>query len=143
MAEARLSLVVFSGGFDRVHYALAMAAAAAATGRGVALLVTGRALPALLETGDGEKPGWYALDAADDGSPPALRDAVFAERGVAGFEELLTSCAALGTTVIVCEMGLRALGLPAGTRLRADIPHRVGGIVTFLGLADGGSVLFV
>jgi len=143
MAGSGLSLVVFSGGFDRVHYALAMAAAAAATGRRVELLVTGRALAALVETGDAEKPGWHDLDAADDGSPPAARDGVLTARGVAGFEELLTACAALEVGVIVCEMGLRALGLPAGVRLRADLPHRVGGIVTFLGLAEGGGVLFV
>ncbi len=143
MAGSGLSLVVFSGGFDRVHYALAMAAAAAATGRSVALLLTGRALAALVEGGDRATPGWHALDAADDGSPAALRDGVLAGRGVAGFEELLAACAALEVTVIVCEMGLRALGLPADVRLRADIPHRVGGIVTFLAAAEGGSVLFV
>ncbi len=143
MVGAPLSLVVFSGGFDRVHYALAMAAAAAATGRRVSLLFTGRALPALIETGESGQPGWNALDAADDGSPPARRDDTLIGRGVAGFEELLTACAALEVGVIVCEMGLRALGLPADVRLRADIPHRVGGIVTFLGAAEGGSVLFV
>ena len=143
MAGRGLSLVVFSGGFDRVHYALAMAAAALATGAPVSLLFTGRALPALVESGEAERPGWHALDAADDGSAPAVRDGVLAGRGVAGFEELLTACAALGATVIVCEMGLRALGLPAGVRLRADIPHRVGGIVTFLGAAGAGGILFV
>ena len=143
MSGSKLSLVVYSGGFDRVHYALAMAAAAAATGRSVSLLVTGRALPALIETGEPERPGWNDLDAADDGSPPARRDRIFADRGVAGFEELLTSCAALGVGVIVCEMGLRALGLPADVRLRSDIPHRVGGIVTFLGAAEGGQIIFV
>ena len=143
MAAARLSLVVFSGGFDRVHYALAMAAAAAATGRAVSLLVTGRAIPALIAGESRETPGWHGLDAADDGSAPTARDAVFAARGVAGFEELLTSCAALEATVIVCEMGLRALGLPSDVRLRADVPHRVGGIVTFLGGAEGGDILFV
>lgn len=143
MAESKLSLVVFSGGFDRVHYALAMAAAAAASGRTVSLLVTGRALAALVDNGDADKPGWHDLDAADDGSPPAVRDGVLAARGVVGFEELLAACAALEVGVIVCEMGLRALGPPAGVRLRADIPHRIGGIVSFLGVAEGGSVLFV
>ena len=143
MTEQRLSLVMFSGGFDRVHYALAMAAAAAATGRAVSLLLTGRALPALIDSGDPAAPGWHRLDPADDGSTAAARDALFAARGVAGFEELLGACAALEVRVIVCEMGLRALGLPADARLRADIPHRIAGIVTFLEAAEGGSTLFV
>ncbi|MEI6557186.1 MAG: hypothetical protein WCO00_02180 [Rhodospirillaceae bacterium] len=143
MVGAKLSLVVFSGGFDRVHYALAMAAAAAATGRPVSLLITGRALAALVDSGDPARPGWTDLDTADDGAAPAARNQTLVGRGVAGFEELLTAAAALGVTVIVCEMGLRALGPAGGRRLRADIPHRVGGIVSFLGAAEGGSILFV
>lgn len=39
-----LSIVLFAGGFDRVHYALVMASAAAATNRKVTLFFTGRAL---------------------------------------------------------------------------------------------------
>ena len=141
MAGERLSLVVFSGGFDRVHYALAMAAAAAATGRPVTLLFAGRSLPALIQ--GGAVPGWHGLDAADDGLPPSLRDDVLVARGIGGFEEMLTACAALEVTVMVCEMGLRALGLPPDIALRADIPHRVGGLVSFLAVAGGGNLLFV
>ena len=141
MAGERLSLVVFSGGFDRVHYALAMAAAAAAIGRPVTLLFAGRSLPTLIE---GEAtPGWHGLDAADDGSPPVLRDGALVARGVGGLEEMLTACAALEVTVMVCEMGLRALGLPPDIALRADVPHRIGGLVGFLAAAEGGSLLFV
>jgi peroxiredoxin family protein len=138
-----LGLVLFSGGYDRVHYALAMAAAAAASGRRVSLLVTGRALPALLPGAGPDAAGWHGLDAADDGSSPRERDRSFEDRGVATFEELLTSCGALGITVIVCEMGLRALNLAADTRLRDDVPATLGGIVGFLGTVGGGSLLFI
>ncbi|MEI8396241.1 MAG: hypothetical protein WCF85_16020 [Rhodospirillaceae bacterium] len=138
-----LSLVIFSGGFDRVHYALAMASAAAATGRRVTLLVTGRALTALLPADSAGVPGWGRLDPADDGSPPARRDHYFTEHGIAGFEELLEACAALGVGVIACEMGLRALGLPSNSSLRADLPTTIGGIVTFLNASAGGTVLFI
>ncbi|NYZ12958.1 hypothetical protein HL658_10375 [Azospirillum sp. RWY-5-1] len=141
-----LALVVFSGGFDRVHYALVMASAAAATNRRVTLFFTGRALLALMA---GDPPGWHGLDPADDGSTPAARDATFAARGLATFEELLSACALLGATIMVCEMGLRALDLPEGWRLRDDVTVQTGGVVTFLneagpqGTAKAGPMLFV
>lgn len=136
-----LSLVVFSGGFDRVHYALVMASAAAATNRRVTLFFTGRALRALLA---GDPPGWHGLDPADDGSVPAERDGSFAAKGLATFEELLSACVMLGATVMVCEMGLRALDLPEGWRLREDVAVKTGGVVTFLNEAGKtGPMLFV
>lgn len=147
-----LAIVLFAGGFDRVHYALVMASAAAATNRKVTLFFTGRALLALLADGGGDaaeagasgKPGWHGLDPADDGRSPAARDAWFTANGLAGFEELLEACVALGVTVMVCEMGLRALGLPAErTALRADVPVKTGGVVTFLNEAPKAGALLV
>ena len=136
-----LSIVVFAGGFDRVHYALVMASAAAATNRTVTLFFTGRALNALL---DSPEPGWHRLDPADDGSAPAARDDHFARNGLATFEELLGACVALGVTVMACEMGLKALGLPTGVGLRPDVPVQKGGVVTFLNESSaGGAMLFV
>lgn len=139
-----LSIVLFAGGFDRVHYALVMASAAAATNRKVTLFFTGRALRTLVrETAPGV-PGWHGLDTADDGSRPADRDRSFAEQGLAGFEELLGACVALNVTIMACEMGLRALGLPPGTPLRDDVPVKTGGVVTFLNDAPKtGAILFV
>jgi peroxiredoxin family protein len=139
-----LSIVLFAGGFDRVHYALVMASAAAATNRKVTLFFTGHALNALLARSDAGGPGWHGLDAADDGSDPALRDAWFQDNGIAGFEELLSACGLLGVTVMACEMGLRALGLPAGVPLRPDLTVQTGGVVTFLNDAPKtGAMLFV
>ena len=136
-----LSIVVFAGGFDRVHYALVMASAAAATNRKVTLFFTGRALNALVES---PEPGWHGLDPADDGSSPAERDAYFGANGLATFEELLGACVALGVTVMACEMGLKALGLPTGVGLRPDVPVTRGGVVTFLNEGSaGGAMLFV
>ncbi|MBK3778315.1 DsrE family protein [Azospirillum sp. YIM DDC1] len=139
-----LSIVLFAGGFDRVHYALVMASAAAATNRKVTLFFTGRALNTLLaEDADGA-PGWHRLDPADDGRRPAERDAAFTADGLAGFEELLEACVMLKVTVMACEMGLRALGLPVGAPLRPDVPVKTGGVVTFLNDAPKtGAILFV
>ncbi|WP_353858399.1 DsrE family protein [Azospirillum formosense] len=139
-----LSIVLFAGGFDRVHYALVMASAAAATNRKVTLFFTGRALNTLLAADADGVPGWHRLDPADDGSRPAERDAAFTANGLAGFEELLEACVMLKVTVMACEMGLRALGLPAGTPLRPDVPVKTGGVVTFLNDAPKtGAILFV
>ncbi|MGQ9364829.1 DsrE family protein [Azospirillum sp. ST 5-10] len=140
-----LSIVVFSGGFDRVHYALVMASAAAATNRRVTLFFTGRALRALVHEHEPGVLGWHDLDAADDGSRPLERDRYFAKQGLATFEELLGACVALGVTVMACEMGLKALGLPAErARLRDDVPVQRGGVVTFLNeVTPGGATLFV
>jgi peroxiredoxin family protein len=139
-----LSIVLFAGGFDRVHYALVMASAAAATNRKVTLFFTGRALNALRRESAPGTPGWHGLDPADDGSAPAARDAFFQENGLAGFEELLGACVMLNATVMACEMGIRALGLPDGTALREDVPVKTGGVVTFLNDApETGAIVFV
>ncbi len=139
-----LSIVVFSGGFDRVHYALVMASAAAATNRRATLFFTGRALRALLNGAAPGTLGWHDLDAADDGARPAERDQFFQSQGLATFEELLSACVMLKVTFMACEMGMRALDLPAGTRFRDDVPVAAGGVVTFLNDASAsGSMLFV
>jgi peroxiredoxin family protein len=128
MSVDKLSLVVFSGDFERVHYALAMAAGAVASNRAVTLFFTMGAARALVD--------WRAL-------PGAAADADLRAKGLAGFDELLDACVALGVTIMVCEMGLKALGIDAAS-LRGDLPITPGGIVTFLADAskDGG-MLFI
>lgn len=139
----KLSIVVFSGAFDRVHYALVMAAAAVASNTPVTLFFTmwaGRALEK--PTADGT-PAWHRLPASEDGRGAAEMDAQFRRAGVATFEELLEACIALGVRFMVCEMGLKALGMDPDD-LRPDVPVAKGGVVTFLADAsrDGG-MLFV
>ncbi len=128
-APDKLSIVVYSGDPDRVHYALAMAAAAAAIDRPATLFFTMEAIRAL------------AKDARDDAA--AERDAARAARGVATFEDLLAACAALDVRFMVCEMGLRAVGLSAAD-LREDVTFEEGGLVTFLNDASAaGAMLFI
>ncbi len=135
----KLSIVVFSGQFDRVHYALVMAAAAAASNRPVTLFFTMGAARALEND-----QGWRRLPVEN----PALGDAgamddSFKSRNVADFETLLSACVDLGVVVMVCEMGLRALDMDAA-RLRADVPIDQGGVVTFLADASrDGAMLFI
>jgi len=137
----KLSVIVFSGAFERVHYALATAAAAAAIDTPATLFFTMEATRALGK-GAADAPGWHALP-TEHGKAAAELDATYRERGVAGFEELLESCVALDVQFLVCEMGLRAIDLEAAA-LRDDVPVREGGLVTFLTDASAtGAMLFI
>ena len=133
----KLSIVVFSGDFDKVHYALVMAAAAIASNRAVTLFFTmwaGRALE--------RDQGWRRMKCSDGSSAEAM-DARFRERNVADFETLLDACVALGVTFMVCEMGLKALDMDADG-LRPDVPVAKGGVVSFLADASrDGAMVFV
>ena len=146
VAEARtpdkLSIVVFSGAYDRVHYALAMAAAALAANQAVDLLFTMGAVRAL-EAAGGPWSGWQGLLPTEDGSSPLTADQALTGRGLVGFEELLAAVVALGGAVMVCEMGLKAIGLDAAC-LRSDVPVTEGGLFTFLTAASPqGNLVFV
>jgi peroxiredoxin family protein len=138
MAEhGRLSIVLLSGSFERVHYGLCMASTAAALERPVTLFVTLGALRALVAQDADGRPGWMDLPAAEEpaGSEVAdggALDARHRARGVAGFEELLQACATLNVEFMACEMGLRALGLEPAA-LRSDVRLERGGLATLLG----------
>lgn len=142
MAE-RVSVVLLSGSFDRAHYALSMASTAAALEQPATLFVTLAGTRALLaEDGQG-RPGWACLPLSAELAEPDLGDGAALDarnraRGVAGFEELLQACVALGVEIMVCEMGLRTLDLEAH-ELRKDVPIRQGGLATLLGL--GGKII--
>lgn len=140
---AKLGIIVFSGDYDRVHYALITAAAAAATDRRVTLFFTMDATRALLDTTADGAPGWAALAAGRDGTSATSRDAAHGAKGIATFEELLSACVELGVTFMVCETGLKALDLTAA-ELRADIPVKPGGVVSLLAAAGpDGAMLFI
>ena len=117
MSEGGLSIIVRSGKYEDVHYALAMAAAAIAVNKPAVLFFTMSGIHALM------------------GPPPLLdgweSDAINKQRGVGDFDTLLQACVELGVRFIVCEMGLRSLAIDR-TSLRADVPFTVAGIVTLL-----------
>ncbi len=138
-----LSIIVFSGGFERVHYALATAAASLSTDIPATLFFTMGACRALEKSGADGEPGWRRLPLAEEAGNAAARDARFRETGLAGFEDLLAACVALKARVMVCEMGLKALGLTLAD-LRDDVPIVPGGLVTFLNDASRhGTMLLI
>ncbi len=124
-----LAIVIQSGAFDRAHYALVLAAAAAAIDRPVTLFFTMQACK--------------ALRPPDALSAWAAPEKDLADKGLATFEELLSACGELGVAITVCEMGLRAAGLTPSD-LRRDLPIAVTGAVTFLNAAGAeAQMLFV
>jgi peroxiredoxin family protein len=112
-----VSVIVRAGDYESVHYALALASAALAINKPAVLFFTMGGIRALM------------------GPPPAIddwrRDGLNRERGVGDFETLLQACVELGARFIVCEMGLRSLGIDVAS-LRGDVPFTVAGIVTLL-----------
>lgn len=118
MAEG-LTLVFLSGAYRRVHFGLAMAAAALATNRPTTLFFTMEAIGALTRNR-----GWRALDGAAE-----EQDAQLTALGMGGFEELLEGCVVLGGRFIVCDMGLRAMRLTPD-RLRDDVTVEIAGLAT-------------
>ena len=136
-----LSLVVLSAEFDKVHYAVAMASAAAALGREARLFFTMGALHALRKPDARGKPGWYGMRAGD-GRPAAEVDAAYKRAGIGDFETLLAACSELGVGLMVCEMGLTAFAL-ARSELRAELGIEEGGLATLLMRANDGQIVFV
>lgn len=136
-----LSLIVFSGNFERIHYALALASAAAAIGTPVTMLFTGEAIRALARPAEDGSPGWRTL-AASGGRGGGEVDDDYIARGVAGLEELLSACAEMGMRMIVCEMGLRVVGVDRSA-LRCDMPIEEAGLVTFLSGASSSGITFI
>jgi len=112
-----VSIILRGGDYESAHYALALASAALAVNQPAVVFFTMGGIRALT------------------GPPPSLedwgRDAQNRERGVGDFETLLQACVELGCRFIVCEMGLRSLGIDRAS-LRTDVPFTIAGIVTLL-----------
>ncbi len=138
----KLSIAVFSGEFERVHYALVLASGAAAIDTPVTLFFTMGACRALAG-----HDGWRSLPVGGDsglkeGDGGAADDA-FGDKRVGTFEELLSACIEMKVRFLVCEMGLRALDMTTDD-LRDDVPFEICGVVTFLNDASGdGGMLFI
>lgn len=118
-APDKLSIIVFSGDYDRIHYALAMASSAVAIDRAVTLFFTMDGIHALLRPGAHGARDWSA------------RETDYAAKKIGTAEEMLSACIELGATFMVCEMGLRATGISLDD-LREDVSVATGSIVSFL-----------
>ncbi len=118
-----LGILLESGGHARGHYALVVAAGAAALGRAVTLFATNQGCLLLAQ------PCPLLADP---------REAQVTANGVAGVGTLLEACAELGVRRIVCEAGLKAEGL-AGLALAPGV--EVAGVATFLEAVGDGQIV--
>tara|TARA_B100000676_G_C18050717_1_gene830972 strand:- start:690 stop:1076 length:387 start_codon:yes stop_codon:yes gene_type:complete len=122
----KLSLIVQSGDFDRVHYALVIASAALATGKKVTLFFAMEGTRAIV-------PGFADVQ----------QEKILARKNLATFEELIVACAEMNANFMVCEMGLCATAIDR-TQLRTDISITAGSAVSFLADATSdGAILYV
>ena len=118
-----LGILLESGRHDRAHYALVVAAGAAALGREVVIFATNQGCRLFAEP----------CPLLDD-----PREAAITARGVAGIATLRDACAEMGVRMIACEAGLRAEDL-AQMPLAPGV--EVAGIVTFLEAIGPGQVV--
>jgi len=118
-----LGILLESGTHARAHYALVVAAGAAALGRKVTLFATNAGCRLLLDP----------CPLVDD-----PRESVIRARGVAGIAMLVPACRELGLRMIACEAGLKAEGL-AGLPLVAGV--EIAGIATFLEAVGDGQIV--
>ena len=138
-----LSIVIYDGHFDKIHYALAMASSAAAIETTVTLFFTMDAAHALMVSKDGT-PAWRALPVSQSSHQSGGEmDDFFVEQIIGTFEDLLSACVEMGVTIMICEMGLKARKLSTES-MRTDVPITPGGLVTFLSRASkDGSIIFI
>lgn len=142
-AKEKLSLVVYSGVFEKVHYAFVMAAGALAINRPTTLFFTMEASRALLADDGNGHPGWHGLATERPELTALERNQQFIESRVVDFESLFQSVVLLGGRFMVCEMGLHACGMDKA-RLRTDIEIELCGVVTFLNdTTPDGHTLFI
>ena len=118
-----LGVLLLSGGHERAHYALVMAAGAAALGRDAVLFATNAGCRLFLD------PTPLLADP---------REAALEARGVAGIGTLLAAASDLGLRRIACEAGLKAEGL-AGQPLAPGV--EVAGVATFLSAVGDGQIV--
>nr|WP_298794618.1 DsrE family protein [uncultured Acetobacter sp.] len=121
--QCDLALVIVEARYERVHAALMMAATACAMGQSVVLFGMGAGVAAFCTK-------WNGLE---DPQHEDLRKAV----GVAGLEDLRTALLDMDATLMVCDSGLKTMGLSAEA-----LEHAVAvvGLPTFLDRAGPARV---
>lgn len=120
------AVAIHDGSYDRVHYGLVMASAAAAIGRPTHLLFAGDSVKVL---------GTISAFPEQDMHNQSL--------GIASLDELLTACRDLGARLLVCETALLLADLEKNS-LRDDLNLEIGGFVGFLnGAGSDAQLVFV
>lgn len=154
----KLSLIAFSGDFDKLTAVFTLATGAAAVGYEVNIFFTFWGLDAIklkkgrFPVGKGFLPKMFGVFMGGLKSAPVSRlnfggispkifRYMMRKNNVATLEELVESAKELGINMYACEMAMHILGLQ-----KSDfIPEVKGvlGVTSFLNLSEGGQALFI
>ena len=156
--KKKLSLIAFSGEFDKLTAVFTLATGAAAVGYEVNIFFTFWGLDAIKQKRGHSFLGgnWLTkmfgfvlggLRTAPSshfnfcGFGPRIFRSLMRKNNVATLEELVEAATALGVNLYACEMAMHILGLKP-----SDFIHEVKdplGVVSFLEISDGGQVMFI
>lgn len=156
--EKKLSLIVFSGDFDRITAAFTLATGAAAVGYKVNLFFTFWGLNAIKEKKGHSLCGKGFISKILNfmmggmgcmptsrmnfaGTSPKIFRHLMRKHNVATPDDLTKAATALGIEIYACEMAMVILGLE-----KSDLIHEVNdvvGVATFLNISEGGRTLFI
>lgn len=154
----KLSIIAFSGDFDKLTAVFTLATGAAAVGYGVNIFFTFWGLDAIKKkkgrafVGGSKLTKMFGfmmggLKVAPNskfnfwGIGPKIFRKLMKKNNVATLEELVEAAIALEVNMYACEMAMHVLGL----KKEDFIPEvkDVLGVATFLNLSDGGQTLFI
>lgn len=156
--KKKLSLICFSGDFDKLVATFTLATGAASVGYEVNIFFTFWGLDAIKKkqgrafVGKGFLPKLFGFFMGGLGSAPVSRlnflglspkifRYLMRKKNVATLEELVEAAKVLEINLYACEMAMHILGLE-----KSDFIHEVKGVlgvVTFLELSEGGRTLFI
>ena len=156
--QKKLSLIAFSGDFDKLTAVFTLATGAAAVGYEVNIFFTFWGLDAIKKKKGRSFVGgnWLTklfgfmmggLSATPTsrfnffGIGPKIFRSLMKKNNVATLEELVDAANALGVNLYACEMAMHVLGLE-----QKDFIHEVKdtlGVATFLEISEGGRTLFI
>ena len=156
--QKKLSIIAFSGEFDRLTAAFTLATGAAAVGYEVNIFFTFWGLDAIKQkTGRSLVGGTFltkifgflmgGLKSTPTsrfnffGAGPRIFRFLMRKNNVATLEELVEAAIALGINLYACEMAMHVLGLK-----QSDFIHEVKdtlGVASFLEISEGGRTLFI
>lgn len=156
--QKKLSIIGFSGDFDKLTAVFTLATGAAAVGYEVNIFFTFWGLDAIKQKRGRSFIGgnWLTkifgfmmggLSVAPNskfnflGIGPKIFRHLMRKKNVATLEELVDAANALGVNIYACEMAMHILGLE-----KMDFIHEVKdvlGVASFLKISDGGQTLFI
>jgi peroxiredoxin family protein len=158
IGQKKLSLIGFSGDFDKLVAVFTLATGAAAVGYQVNIFFTFWGLDAIKQKQGrafvgkgflGKLFGFFMGGLAVApvsrlnflGASPSIFRYLMRKKNVATLEELVEAAKVLGVNIYACEMAMHILGLQKSDFIKEV--KDVLGVATFLEISEGGQTLFI